>query len=214
MTHRDGFPRFSARSAWCSDAGHRKPCAPSESFGPSESLGKPPSRSRMRTGSGRPWGRRKALTMSRRTRGFPPARPLARRIACPISMGHYQRSLVLGAGGRALAALASGPRAPCRGGQARRAARRGAFPRRPRHLALQLLDPAPRLARAPPRPAGGQPYGQAADQQAQDQARQQRHRERHAQRERERPEIEGYRLTVRDRENHGHDDERKAEDPG
>ena len=36
--------------------------------------------------------------MSRRTRGFPPtrplARPLARRIACPISMGQYQRSLV------------------------------------------------------------------------------------------------------------------------
>ena len=28
-------------------------------------------------------------------RGFPPTRPLARRIACPISMGHYQRSLVL-----------------------------------------------------------------------------------------------------------------------
>ncbi len=41
------------------------------------------------------WGRRKASTMSRRTRGFPPTRPLARRIACPISMGHYQRSLVL-----------------------------------------------------------------------------------------------------------------------
>ncbi len=32
--------------------------------------------------------------MSRRTRGFPPTRPLARRIACPISMGHYQRDLV------------------------------------------------------------------------------------------------------------------------
>ncbi len=27
MTHRDGFPRFSARSAWRGDAGHRKPCA-------------------------------------------------------------------------------------------------------------------------------------------------------------------------------------------
>ncbi len=26
MTHRDGFPRFSARSAWRGDAGHRKPC--------------------------------------------------------------------------------------------------------------------------------------------------------------------------------------------
>ncbi len=41
MTHRDGFPRLSARSAWRSDAGHREPCAPSESYGPSESLGKP-----------------------------------------------------------------------------------------------------------------------------------------------------------------------------
>ncbi len=95
MTHRDGFPRFSARSAWRGDAGHRKPCAPSTSTGPSESLGKPPFRSRRRTAG----GRRKASTMSRRTRGFPAARPLARpvarRIACPISMGHYQRSLVL-----------------------------------------------------------------------------------------------------------------------
>ncbi len=36
MTHRDGFPRLSARSAWRGDAGHRKPCAT-----PSESLGKP-----------------------------------------------------------------------------------------------------------------------------------------------------------------------------
>ncbi len=53
MTHRDGFPRFSARSAWRSDAGHREPCAPSQSHGPSESLGKPPFRSRRRTGSGR-----------------------------------------------------------------------------------------------------------------------------------------------------------------
>ncbi len=90
MTHRDGFPRLSARSAWRSDAGHRKPCAPSQSYGQPESLGKPPFRSRRRTAGGRP----KALTMSRRTRGFPPTRPLARRIACPISMGHYQRSLV------------------------------------------------------------------------------------------------------------------------
>ncbi len=100
MTHRDGFPRLSARSAWRGDAGHRKPCAPSETYGPSESLGKPPFRSRGRTAG----GRRKALTtrppqqrrcrcggwMSRRTCGFPPTR----RIACPISMGHYQRSLV------------------------------------------------------------------------------------------------------------------------
>ncbi len=37
MTHRDGFPRLSARSAWRGDAGHRKPRAT-----PSESLGKPP----------------------------------------------------------------------------------------------------------------------------------------------------------------------------
>ena len=72
MTHRDGFPRLSARSAWRGDAGHRKPCARSKAL-----------------------GRRKALTMPRRTRGFPPTRPLARRIACPISIGHYQRSLVL-----------------------------------------------------------------------------------------------------------------------
>ncbi len=94
MTHRDGFPRLSARSAWRGDAGHRKPCAPSESYGPSESLGKPPFRSRRRTGSGRPWGRRKALPMSRIARGFPPTRPLARRIARAISMGQYQRPLV------------------------------------------------------------------------------------------------------------------------
>ncbi len=59
-----------------------------------ESIGKPPFRSRRRTGSGRMGGRPKALTMSRRTRGFPPTRPLARRVACAISMGHYQRDLV------------------------------------------------------------------------------------------------------------------------
>ncbi len=53
MTHRDGFPRFSARSAWCGDAGHRKPYAPSESYGQPESLGKPPFRWDRRTGSGR-----------------------------------------------------------------------------------------------------------------------------------------------------------------
>ncbi len=83
MTHRDGFPRFSARSAWRGDAGHRKPWAT-----PPESLGTPPFRSRGRTAG----GRRKASTMSRIVRGFPPTR----RIACPISMGHYQRSLVSG----------------------------------------------------------------------------------------------------------------------
>ncbi len=86
MTHRDGFPRFSARSAWRGDAGHRKPRARSTSIGPSESLGKPPSRSRGRTAG----GRRKALTRPRIARGSPPAR----RIARAISMGHYQRSLV------------------------------------------------------------------------------------------------------------------------
>ena len=89
MTHRDGFPRLSARSAGRGDTRHRKPCAT-----PSESLGKPPFRSGRRTGSGaNRWGRRKASTMSRIARGF----PSTRRIACPISMGHYQRSLVLSA---------------------------------------------------------------------------------------------------------------------
>ncbi len=91
MTHRDGFPRFSARSAWRGDAGHRKPCAT-----PSESLGKPPFRSCRRTAG----GRREALPMSRIARGFPPTCPLARRIACAISMGHYQGPLVLTKGNR------------------------------------------------------------------------------------------------------------------
>ncbi len=40
MTHRDGLPRFSALSVRCGDAGHREACAT-----PSESLGKPPTRS-------------------------------------------------------------------------------------------------------------------------------------------------------------------------
>ncbi len=43
MTHRDGLPRFSARSVRCGDAGHRKAWAT-----PSESLGKPPFRLRRR----------------------------------------------------------------------------------------------------------------------------------------------------------------------
>ncbi len=76
MTHRDGFPRFSARSVRCGDAGHRKACATL-----SESLGKPPSRSRMRAVG----GRRKALTMHRIAYSFPPTR----RAAYAISMGHY-----------------------------------------------------------------------------------------------------------------------------
>ncbi len=105
MTHRDGFPRLSARSAWRGDAGHRKSCAPSESYGQPESLGKPPFRSRRRTGNERMGGRREALTMSRIACGFPPTRPLARRIAGPISMGHYQRSLVLQRGFRAVGHL-------------------------------------------------------------------------------------------------------------
>jgi hypothetical protein len=81
MIHRDGFPRFSARSAWRGDAGHREPRAT-----PSESLGKPPFRSRGRTAG----VRREALPMPRIACGSPPAR----RIARAISMGHYQRSLV------------------------------------------------------------------------------------------------------------------------
>ncbi len=83
MTHRDGFPRFSARSGWRGDAGHRVGRAT-----PSESLGKPPFRSPGRTAG----GRRKTLPMSHIARGFPPTR----RIAHAISRGHYQRSLVLG----------------------------------------------------------------------------------------------------------------------
>ncbi len=65
-THRDGFPqsfgpRISARSAWRGGVGHREPRAPSTSIGPPETpsphdLGKPPFRSRGRTGSGLPCG--------------------------------------------------------------------------------------------------------------------------------------------------------------
>jgi hypothetical protein len=80
-THRDGFPRFSARSVWRGDAGHREPRAT-----PSESLGKPPSVARANRR-----GRRQALTMPHIACGFPPAR----RIARTISMGRYQRDLVL-----------------------------------------------------------------------------------------------------------------------
>ncbi len=87
MTHRDGVPRFSARSAWRGDAGHRKARAT-----PSESLGKPPFRSRGRAAG----GRRKALPMSHIARGFPPTR----RIAHAISKGHYRCSLVLEQGQR------------------------------------------------------------------------------------------------------------------
>ncbi len=82
MTHRDGIPRLSARSAWRGDAAHRKPRAT-----PPENLGKPPFRSCGRTAG----GRREALPMTHIVCGFPPTR----RIARAISMGHYQRDLVL-----------------------------------------------------------------------------------------------------------------------
>ncbi len=80
MTHRDGFPRLSARSAWRGDAEHREPWAT-----PSENFGKPPPVARANRR-----GRREALPMPRIACGPPPAR----RIAHAIPMGHYQRSLV------------------------------------------------------------------------------------------------------------------------
>ena len=85
MTHRDGLPRFSALSVRCGDAGHREACAT-----PSESLGKPPLRSRMRPVG----GRRKVLTMHRIACNFPPAR----RAAYAISMSHDRCPLVLRGG--------------------------------------------------------------------------------------------------------------------
>ncbi len=88
MTHRDGLPRFSALSAHCSDAGHRKVRATL-----SESLGKPSFRSPRRPVGGRggaprifksggyppvaPRGRRKALTMWSIVGSFPPTRRTA-----------------------------------------------------------------------------------------------------------------------------------------
>ncbi len=81
MTHRDGLPRFSARSVWRGDAGHREARATL-----SESLGKPSFRSSMRPIG----GRRKALTMPCIACDFPPTR----RAAWTIPMGHYHRSLV------------------------------------------------------------------------------------------------------------------------
>ena len=82
MTHRDVFPGFSARSVRRTDAGHRKASATLP-----ESPGKPPFRSRMRPVG----GRRNALPMHHIACGLPPTR----RTAYAISMGHYQRSLVL-----------------------------------------------------------------------------------------------------------------------
>ncbi len=81
MTHRDGLPRFSARSVRRGDAVYREPCATL-----SESLGKPPFRSPL----GPVGGRRKALTMFPIACGFPPTR----RAAWTIPKGYYLRSLV------------------------------------------------------------------------------------------------------------------------
>jgi len=78
---------------------HREPRAPSTSIGPPESPGPKHGGSRLRsrgqTGSGHRWGRREALTVPGIACGSPPTRPLARRIARAISMGHYQRDLAL-----------------------------------------------------------------------------------------------------------------------
>ncbi len=81
MAHGDGFPRLSVRSACRGDAAHRKAGATL-----SESLGKPPFRSRPRPVG----GRRHALTMRTIAGNAPPTR----RGAGTISMGHYHRSLV------------------------------------------------------------------------------------------------------------------------
>ncbi len=77
MTHRDGFPRFSARSVRCGDAVHREACATL-----SESLGRPPFRSRIRTIG----GRRNVLPMIDIACDISPTR----RTVFTISMGHYQ----------------------------------------------------------------------------------------------------------------------------
>ncbi len=81
MTHRDGLPRFSARSVRRGDVGHREPCATL-----SESLGNPPFRSSMRPVG----GRRAVLTMPHIACDLPPTR----QAAWTIPMGHYHRSLV------------------------------------------------------------------------------------------------------------------------
>ena len=83
MTHRDGLPGFSARSVGCGGAGHHKARAT-----PSEHPGKPLFRSPARPLG----GRRKVLKMDHVVCNFPPTRGTAQ----AISMGHYQRSLVLG----------------------------------------------------------------------------------------------------------------------
>ncbi len=52
MTHRDGFPRLSARSAGRGDAGHREPRVTLPEGPSPKALGKPPFRSRGRTAGG------------------------------------------------------------------------------------------------------------------------------------------------------------------
>ncbi len=81
MTRRDGFPRFSARTARRDDAVHRKPGST-----PSESLGKTPVRSPQHLVG----GRQKTLTMLHIACAFLPTR----RNAEMISMGHYYNPLV------------------------------------------------------------------------------------------------------------------------
>ena len=80
--HRDGFSRFSVRSAWRGDTVYRKTHATT-----SESLEKPPFRSPPRAAG----GRRETLPMHRIACGSAPTR----RGAEAISMGLHQRSLVL-----------------------------------------------------------------------------------------------------------------------
>ena len=63
--HRDGFSRFSVRSAWRGDTVYRKTRATT-----SESLEKPPFRSLPRAAD----GRRETLTMPRIARGSAPTR--------------------------------------------------------------------------------------------------------------------------------------------
>ena len=79
LTHRDGFPRLSVRSAWRGGAGHREPRATRPESPRPQDSGKPPFRSRGRTAG----VRRQALPMSHIACGSPPAR----RIARAISMG-------------------------------------------------------------------------------------------------------------------------------
>ncbi len=94
MTQRDGFPRLSAKERVA------RRCGASQAMrDAARPLAESPWETAVPVGQANRqwanrWGRRKALTMSRIARGLPPTRPLARPIACPISMGHYQRSLV------------------------------------------------------------------------------------------------------------------------